>query len=197
VVTTGTHRHHRYSYSEYLALEEGSLVRHEFLDGEIYAMAGGTPTHAALAANIIRLVGAQLPPRCRAYTSDLRVRVPATGLSTYPDVSVVCGQTIRAVDDRLAVTNPLLVVEVTSASTEEYDRREKVGHYQQLPSLQEIMVVSHREAELVVHRRNTDGPWEVTRVHSGQAVQLASIDVTLAVDEVYRDRLEDADDTRA
>lgn len=98
---------HRYSYSEYVALEQGSAVRHEFFDGEIYAMAGGTPTHAGLAATVIRLVGAQLPFGCRVYSSDLRVRVPETGLSTYPDVTVVCGQTTRAVDDPLAITNPV------------------------------------------------------------------------------------------
>src|SRR5476649_960532 len=97
-------RRHRYSYSEYLVLEAGSSVRHEFADGEIYAMAGGTPTHAALAATIIRLVGARLPFGCRAYSSDLRVRVSETGLSTYPDVTVVCGQTARAADDPVAVT---------------------------------------------------------------------------------------------
>jgi Uma2 family endonuclease len=76
---------HRYSYSEYVTLEEYSSVRYEFLNGEIYAMAGGTPTHAALAAAIIHLIRAQLPFGCRAYSSDLRVRVPETGLSTYPD----------------------------------------------------------------------------------------------------------------
>jgi Uma2 family endonuclease len=126
-------RRHRYSYSEYLILEESSSVRHEFADGEIYAIAGGTPTHAALAAIIIRLVGAQLPVGCRAYSSDLRVRVPETGLSTYPDVTVVGGQTTRAADDPVAVTNPVLVVEVTSPSTEDYDRGEKLTHYQRLP----------------------------------------------------------------
>jgi Uma2 family endonuclease len=82
-------RLHDYTYAQYVALEEESSIRHEFLDGEIYAMAGGSPDHAALAAAIIGLLGPQLFPGYRAFTSDLRIRIPSTGLSTYPDVAVV------------------------------------------------------------------------------------------------------------
>lgn len=185
---------HNYSYSEYVVLEEGSAVRHEFFDGEIYAMACGTPTHAALAATVIRLVGAQVPFGCRVYSSDLRVRVPETGLSTYPDVTVVCGQTTRAVDDPLAITNPVLLVEVTSPSTEEYDRGEKLTHYQRLPSAKELLVVSHREPHLLLHRRGADGVWNVVvEVKAGQTLELTAVGARISVDDVYRDGLEDAD----
>ena len=190
---TGRARRHHYTYSEYLSLEEGSPVRHEFIDGEIYAMAGGTPTHAALAATIIRLVGAQLPFGCRAYSSDLRVRVPETGLSTYPDVTVVCGRTLRATDDATAVTNPVLVVEVTSPSTEDYDRGEKLTHYQRLPSVKEVLLVSHRRPVLVVHRREPDGAWSTIEATGGQFLDLTSVGARVSVDEVYRDGLEDVD----
>jgi Uma2 family endonuclease len=94
-----------YTYAEYLALEEGSPVRHEYLDGEIFAMAGGSPDHAALAAAVIGVVGGQLPPGWRVFTSNLRVRIAATGLSTYPDAAVVCGRTDRSPEDPIAVTN--------------------------------------------------------------------------------------------
>jgi Uma2 family endonuclease len=151
-MSTPTRRLH-YSYAEYLALEEESAVRHEYQDGEIYAMAGGSPDHAALAARIIGLLGAQLPPGCRVFTSDLRVRIAATGLSTYPDAAVVCGRTQRAADDALAVVNPVLPVEVTSRSTEEYDRGEKLRHYTNLPSVREVLIASHREPRLDLHRR--------------------------------------------
>lgn len=103
---SSTARHLHYTYEQYVALEEESPIRHEYLDGEIYAMAGGSPDHAALAAAVIGLLRSQLPPGCRAFTSDLRIRIPSTGLSTYPDVSVVCGRTQRATDDVLAVINP-------------------------------------------------------------------------------------------
>lgn len=187
---------HRYTYSEYVVLEEGSAVRHEFFDGEIYAMAGGTPTHAALAATVIRLVGAKLPFGCRAYTSDLRVRVPETGLSTYPDVTVVCGRTTRAVDDPLAIVNPVLLVEVTSPSTEDFDRGEKLVHYQRLASVKEVLVVSHREPNLLLHRKGADGIWTAVEMKAGQTLELTSVGARLSVDEVYRDGLEDADAVR-
>src|ERR1051326_7274407 len=91
-----TARRLHYTYAQYLALEEESSIRHEYLDGEIYAMAGGTPDHAALAATIISLLRPQLPRGGRVFTSDLRVRITATGLSTYPDGVGICGRTARA-----------------------------------------------------------------------------------------------------
>jgi Uma2 family endonuclease len=180
-----------YTYAEYLALEDGSPVRHEYLDGEIFAMAGGSPDHAALAAAIIRIVGGQLPPGCRAFTSDLRVRIAATGLSTYPDAAVVCGRTDRSPEDPIAVTNPHLLVEVTSPSTEEYDRGEKLRHYKSLASVREVLIVSHRSPELTLHRREDSG-WTVITAGPGGVLELASVPARIAVDEVYREGLEDA-----
>lgn len=186
-----TIRHLHYTYEEYLALEEESTVRHEFLDGEIYAMAGGSPDHAALAAAVIAALGSRLPAGCRIFTSDLRLRIPATGLSTYPDAAVVCGPTERAPEDRLAVTNPVLLVEVTSPSTEDYDRGEKLRHYKSLPSVREILIVSHREPRLTVHRRQVEERWNEETAGLGQTVALASLATELGVDEVYRAGLED------
>jgi Uma2 family endonuclease len=186
-----TVRRVHYTYAEYLALEEEASTRHEYLDGEIYAMAGGTPDHAALAAALIRAIGANLPPGCRVFTSDLRVRIPATGLSTYPDAAVVCGRTQRAADDALAVVNPLVLVEVTSPSTEEYDRGEKLRHYKNLPSLREVVIASHREPHLALHRRE-EGGWSVITAERGGILELVSVGTRIAVDEVYRDGLEDS-----
>src|SRR4051812_33601334 len=105
-----TARQVHYPYSEYLVLEELSSVRHEYLDGEIYAVSGGTPEHAGLISAVIGSLVNHLTPGCRMFTSDLRVRIAASGLSTYPDVSVVCGPVVRAADDRLAMVNPVLLV---------------------------------------------------------------------------------------
>lgn len=186
-----TARRVHHTYEEYVAVEDGSTVRHEYLEGEIYAMAGGSPDHAALAATLIRLLGSQLPPGCRVFTSDLRIRIQATGLSTYPDAAVVCGPTARAGDDRLAVTNPVLVVEVTSPSTEEYDRGEKLRHYMELPSLRELVIVSHSLPHITIYRRNGD-EWTAIEARSGETLPLAAVSGTLAVEDVYRDGLEDA-----
>lgn len=189
-MASGARRLH-YTYQEYLNLEEMSSVRHEYLEGEIYAMAGGSPEHAALAATLIRLVGAQLPRGCRAYTSDLRVYVPATGLATYPDVSVVCGRTVRAEPDPLAVVNPVLLVEVTSDSTEEYDRGEKLRNYTHLAAVREVLLVSHRAPRLTLHRRSDPGGWTVIDAGAGQTLELQSVAARVAVDDVYRDASED------
>lgn len=180
-----------YTYAEYLALEEESPIRHEYLDGEIYAMAGGTPDHAALAAAVLAIIGSQLPRGCRAFTSDLRVRIVATGLSTYPDGAVVCGGSRRAPEDAVAVTNPIVLVEVTSNSSEEYDRGEKLRHYQTLPSLREVLIVSHREPRISLHRWGEHG-WTTTDAVAGESVSLESIGGAVRVDDVYRDGLEDA-----
>src|SRR3954451_20629343 len=118
-MTAPVHEIH-HTYAEYLALEASSNVKHEFLGGQIYAMAGGTPEHAALAAAVIGLLFPQLRDHgCRAYDPGLRVRT-RSGLATYPDVTVICGPTERAEADPQAVRNPPLIIEVLSRSTEEY-----------------------------------------------------------------------------
>src|SRR5579859_1220544 len=134
--------HHHYSFADYLRVEEMSTVKHEFLDGEIYAMAGGTPLHAALAvavsgALLERLRGGS----CRVFSSDLRIRVEATGLTTYPDVSVVCGPLEHDPASADTVVNPTILVEVLSGSTMEYDLGEKFEHYRQLLSLKAVVYV--------------------------------------------------------
>ena len=186
-------RHVHHSYADYLSLEDESSTRHEYLDGEIYAMAGGTPDHAALAAAAIRILGNGLPRGCRVFTSDLRVRVVESGLSTYPDAAVICGKTLRAADDSIAVVNPVLLVEVTSPSTEDYDRAEKLRHYKQLPTLREVLIISHREPRVTLVRRQEDGAWSSTDLRGGQSLSLASLGLGIAVDDIYRGGLEDSD----
>lgn len=185
-----TARRLHYTYDQYAALEGESSIRHEYLDGEIYAMAGGSPDHAALAAAVIGLLRGRIPPGCRVFTSDLRIRIPASGLSTYPDAAVVCGRTQRASDDALAVVNPVVLVEVTSTSTEEYDRGEKFRHYQQLPTVREVLFVSHREPLLTLHRRE-GSVWETSEARSGQTITLSSLAADLSVDDIYQGGLED------
>src|SRR4051812_20568072 len=123
-------RHHRYSFADYLAVEEMGSVKHEFLDGNIYAMAGGAPLHAALAAAVATaLSNALRGGPCRVFSSDLRIRVLATGLASYPDVTVVCGALRTDPESADTVTNPMVVVEVLRDSTMDYDLGEKLEHY--------------------------------------------------------------------
>lgn len=182
---------HAYTYAEYLAIEEHGLVRHEYIGGEIYAMAGGTPEHAALAAQVLRLIGNQLPAGCRTYSSDLRVRIDARDVTTYPDGTIICGKVETSARDAMAVTNPVLLVEVTSPSTEAYDRGAKLEHYKDLPSVREVLIVAHAAARLTLHRRETDGSWSVIEARMPPAaglptaLELASIGGSLEVADVY------------
>jgi Uma2 family endonuclease len=188
VVISGA-RLHRYTYREYLALERGANVRHEFYDGEIYAMAGGTREHAAICANLLASLSAQLRGRGgQAHSSDLRVRVLETGLATHPDVTVVCHHAEHDPEDRNTIINPVLLVEVLSPCTAAYDRGEKLRHYQRIPSLQEVVLVAHEEPLLEVWRRETDGTWSRREARSG-SLALTAVTATLVVDEVYRDEL--------
>ncbi|WP_437972569.1 Uma2 family endonuclease [Sorangium sp. So ce260] len=179
------------TYAEYLEQERASPTKHEFLGGEIFAMAGGTPEHARLAARVTVALGAQLTRRpCDVFSSDLRVRVLATGLATYPDVSVVCGQLARDPEDKDAVVNPLVLIEVLSDSSEAYDRGEKFAHYRRIPSLREYVLVSQAHRRIEVFRRNEDSSWTLHEAGPGERVRLASIDGALDVDEIYGGVLE-------
>jgi Uma2 family endonuclease len=179
------------THAEYLAREAESPTRHEWLDGVIYDMSGSTPDHAGLAAAVLGELGNQLRgKRCRVYTADLKVRVLATGLSTYADVSVVCGALEVDPDDRNAATNPVVVVEVLSDSSEAYDRGEKFGHYRRIPSLAEYVLVSQRSPRIEVFRKNEAGKWVLAEEASaGEVAPLLSIGCALSVDEVYLDPL--------
>lgn len=177
---------HEYKYSDYLAHEADSNVKHEYLDGEIYAIAGGSPAHAELSVAVSSALRAQLQNApCRVFSSDLRVRVAATGLATYPDVTVVCGPLERDKEGRETVLNPKVLVEVLSDGTERYDRGEKFEHYKQIPSFEEYILVSQKEAHVEVWRRQ-DGAWNRREAKSGERLTLESIDSELVVDDLYR-----------
>jgi Uma2 family endonuclease len=184
-MTSPAHRI-QYSWEEYLALEASSNVKHEFLEGQIYGMAGGTPEHAALKAAVTGLLFAQIRgSRCRAHDSDLRVRVLATGLATYPDVTVICGPSERDPSDENAVTNPTLLVEVLSRSTEDYDRGDKFEHYKRIPTLQQYVLISHREREVEVWSRTPENDWTRVVAQAHGHVALASIGAELGIDDLY------------
>lgn len=181
------------TFEAYVALEAASDVKHEFLNGEVVAMAGGTIAHGALAMAVgAALSNALRDRRCRVLSSDVRVRIEATGLSTYPDVSVVCEKVEVAPDDEHGVLNPALVVEVLSDATEAYDRGAKAAHYRRIPSLREYVLVSQREPLIEVYRRNERNNWElVVEARAGERAELQACGgpVLLDVDEIYRDPL--------
>jgi Uma2 family endonuclease len=179
-------RHHRYSFADYLAVEEMSVVKHEFLDGSIYAMAGGSPMHAALsAAAVVSLSACVKGGRCRVFSSDLRIRVLETGLASYPDVSVVCGPPAPDPESADTVTNPTVVVEVLSESTMDYDLGEKFEHYRRIPSLKAVVYLWQRERRIEVRQRSADDTWAVAGALAGDVARIDAIQCAVAVDDIY------------
>jgi Uma2 family endonuclease len=180
-----------FTFAEYVRLERTSRVKHEFLRGEVWAMAGGSPDHAAIAVNLSTLLSTQLRDRpCRVYGSDLRVRVKETGLSTYPDVTVVCGRLELDPEDSEGhtVLSPRVVVEVLSPSTETYDRGEKLANYKRIPSLAEVVLVAHDARRLEIWRREGE-LWTLDVTQGSAVARLLSVSCDLPLDEVYRDPL--------
>jgi Uma2 family endonuclease len=179
---------HRYTYAQYVAIERDSPTKHEFWNGEIYAMAGGTEEQSALAAQVLRVLGNGLGDRpCRVHTSDLRIYVEAAGLATFPDGSVICGPLQQHPPSPEATAlNPSVLVEVTSDSSEDYDTGGKLDCYRTIPSLHDYVIVSHRERRITVHARGGDGAWTTRVAISGGRVAVGFLGIDLVVDEIYR-----------
>jgi Uma2 family endonuclease len=180
-----TARRAHYSYDEYLRALEDSEIKLEYFDGEIYAMAGGSLAHAELGARLITLLSQALGGACRVFTSDAKVQVEATGLTTFPDASVVCGETVNARKDKNALVNPSILVEVTSNSTEDYDRGEKVSQYRQLPSLKAVLIVSHRSLRVTVVERAGD-TWTTRELRAGEDLVLKEPRFSVRVDGIFQ-----------
>jgi len=177
-------------YAAYLAAEERAEVKHEYWHGEVWAMSGGTIEHGRLGLAVgVTLTNALAGQPCVVYSSDVRIRVNKSDVSMYPDVSVVCGPVVPAPDDPNAITNPILVVEVLSPSTEAYDRGEKFEYYWRLPSLQAYVLVSQFTPRLEVYERTATG-WALTEAGAGERVAIPALGVTLDVDAVYANPLE-------
>lgn len=142
------------SEAAYLAFERRSEEKHEFLRGQVYAMAGGTPLHAAIAMNVGSALRAALRgTSCGVASSDLRVHVPKTSLYTYPDLTVICGRVEVHPEDDTVVLNPRLLVEILSPTPEAYDRGAKFAHYERIPSLAEYLLVTADGRRLEHFRR--------------------------------------------
>jgi Uma2 family endonuclease len=181
-----TTRKLNHSYEDYLRMLAVSDLKLEYCEGTVFAMAGGTPTHARLIMRAARLIGASLKAPCDLYSSDLMIRIDSLDLSTYPDTSVVCGPVVPSPLDRNACTNPSILVEVTSRGTGDYDRGDKLSSYKQLPSLQSVVIISHRTKRVTVVARTPKG-WDAHEARGSEDGVLSNPDVRFAVDALYDD----------
>lgn len=172
---------------EYLAIERRAEYKSEYVDGVMYAMAGGSIRHNLIAGNLITEFNVQLRKTdCRVYPSDLKVRVPDSKRFFYPDVSIVCGEIRFADDEQDVVLNPVVVVEVLSESTAAFDRGKKFQSYQQIESLREYLLVSQDEYVVEHFLRQDDGHWLYTKAGGlDEAIALPAVECRLALRDVY------------
>lgn len=172
---------------EYLELEQNSPIKHEYLDGHVYAMAGGTLDHGVIATNIVTLLRAHLRGGpCRVYNSDVRVRVGPQRF-VYPDVSVVCAGRDRVNGQATFITDPRLVVEILSPSTAQYDQGDKFAMYGQLDSLADYLLVSTDQRRGEVRTRAAAGAWQARVFAPGDDIVLASLDLRVPLTAFYED----------
>jgi Uma2 family endonuclease len=177
----------RYTPDEYLALERRADFKSEYFKGEIFAMAGASRQHVRIATNVIARVDEQLrDTTCEIFGSDMRVRVSPTGLYTYPDASIACGE-LQFEDDTVdTLLNPKVIFEVLSDGTEAYDRGKKFDHYRQIASLAEYVIVSQREPLVERFTRQPDGAWRMTVLKGLESVlELESIRCRLNLRDIY------------
>jgi Uma2 family endonuclease len=175
----------RFTPEEYFAWEEQQLVRHEYIDGQVYAMSGGTIDHSDIAGNFLSLLKAHMRGSgCKTLNSDARVNILESSHYVYPDVSVTCDERDKTTTQY--ITYPCLVVEVLSSSTEAYDRGNKFKLYRRNPCLQEYVLVSAETMAIELFRK-VDNNWSLIDYEPGSMVELASVKLTFPIEQVYED----------
>jgi Uma2 family endonuclease len=172
---------------EYFAIELKAERKSEFFDGEMFLMAGASREHNFIVSNLIDRLPEQLRGSCRVFVSDMRLKVSRTGLYTYPDLLIVCDPPEYAPENRDTLTNPQVVIEVLSNSTERYDRTTKFRHYKQLPSVMEYVLVSQTEALIERYTRQANETWaQADFVGLDTTFTLATVKVSVPMADIFR-----------
>lgn len=181
----------RMTEAEYLAFERAAEEKHEYIDGEIFAMSGATREHGVISLGMgAELRSALRKRRCETYNNDMRVYIPSSRRYVYPDASVVCGKPTFQDNKFDTLLNPRVIVEVLSASTEDYDREDKFTHYKSISSLAHYVLASQTEKLVEVFTRQADGSWSLEKYEAGQKIVLSALECEIEVDEIYADVFE-------
>lgn len=179
----------KYSISEYLEMESVSLEKHEYYQGEVFSMADASINHNKITRNALISVGNHLIKNnnCQIFPSDLKIYIPSNSLITYPDLSIICGEIETMEGEEDIVTNPKVIIEVLSKSTQDNDRGGKFKLYRDILSLQEYILISSYEIYVEKHIRNPDGSWLLTTYENREAsILIDSIDYNIPLTELYR-----------
>lgn len=176
-----------YTPDEYLALERSCETKHEYYDGEIFAMGGASRYHVLIVTNSVVALGSQLKEGpCQVYSADLRVKVSPTGLYTYPDVIVLCEEPQFSDEQKDTLVNPALIIEVLSESTENYDRGRKFEQYRTIDSFVEYLLIAQDRPHVEHHTRQADGSWLLYETNNlADTIQLKSVPCTLRMTDIY------------
>ena len=176
-----------YTPEEYLAIDRAAESKSEYWNGQIVAMSGAQEEHLEIVRNVSGLFFSRLKTGRRAYTNDMRIHTPVSSAYTYPDIVVICGRKETTDDHFDTFTNPVLLVEVLSPSTETYDRSAKLMRYLSIPSLQEYLLINSTTVDILLYmKEHTTGRWYVTPfAEPTQDVELISVGCTLTVAEIY------------
>ncbi|MGE3535997.1 MAG: Uma2 family endonuclease [Candidatus Tectimicrobiota bacterium] len=179
----------RYTLEEYFALERASEGKYEYWYGEVYAMSGASPAHVQIQINLITLLSLQLRGRsCRLFSSDMRLKVPDFPPYRYPDLSALCGESVfESIGGLDVLTNPALIIEILSPSTEAFDRGDKFTYYKSIPSFREYLLIAQHRPHVGHYIKQNNAIWSYQEYNElGLTLTLPALDCHLALEEVYR-----------
>jgi len=175
------------SVEEYLAIENSAIEKHEYYQGEVFAMSGAKLPHNQITSNLIGELKTKLKgKKCKPFGSDLRIHIPSNTLFTYPDISIFCGDVITLNDDQYNALNPIVIIEVLSSSTKNYDRGEKFKLYRDITTLREYILIDSESLHIEVFRLNENNHWELEEYNDAENyLQIKAINETLLIAEIY------------
>ena len=178
---------YKYSIEEYLQMEEASDEKHEYYQGEIFAMAGAKVPHNIISVNLIKLLGQKLKGKsCEPFNSDQRIYIPLNSLFTYPDISIICGEIVTLNNDDWNIINPVVIIEVLSKATKNYDRGDKFKLYRDIATLKEYILIDSETISIEAFRINDGGHWELEEYKKADNILLIKcIQVSIPVTEIY------------
>jgi Uma2 family endonuclease len=176
----------RFTPEEYFAWEEQQLYRHEYIDGEVYAMSGGTINHGDIAGNFLALLKSHMRGSgCKTLNSDCRINIIDSTNYLYPDVSVTCDERDKLTPQYIIY--PCLIVEVLSPSTEAYDRGGKFRMYRRNPNLRDYVLVDASKIAIDLYHKDDNGNWQIINYEPGDSIELKSVNLILSIEQVYED----------